>query len=65
METLASDGGSWRATALWGPDSPTCAGCGATENTKPDPRCGNISFCDDCQQRARTLSAWDDLGVGD
>lgn len=39
-----------------------CAACGSTEYVRPDPRCGGIAFCEDCSDRSRLLSPWDDLG---
>jgi hypothetical protein len=65
MDVVADSSTPRAVPKLWGPSSPTCAGCGTTENTHPDQRCGNISFCGDCSHRARNISDWDDLGVGD
>lgn len=42
-----------------------CPACRTPLQMRPDEASVGLVFCDDCVERSRSLSEWDDLGVGD
>jgi hypothetical protein len=42
-----------------------CSACHHPLDLRPDETLGAFVFCDDCLQRSRELTEWDDLGAVD
>jgi len=53
-----------RTTERWW-QSDRCSACQDPLELRPDETLGAFVFCDDCLQRSREITEWDDLGAVD